>query len=53
MTVQVLLANAWMLTFGVGPLEWVWRSLTYLRVHPFRYLPVELLGELKPERSSI
>jgi uncharacterized protein len=43
MAVQVLLANAWMLTFAVGPLEWVWRSLIYLRVHPFRNRPVELV----------
>ena len=43
MAAQVLLANAWMLTFAVGPLEWAWRSLTYLKVQPFRHRPVELV----------
>jgi uncharacterized membrane protein YeiB len=30
------------LIFALGPLEWVWRSLTYLDVQPFRHRPDQL-----------
>ena len=33
---QVALADVWMRRFRFGPAEWVWRSLTYGRVEPFR-----------------
>jgi uncharacterized protein len=33
---QIILANIWMRYFVSGPLEWVWRSLAYLRKQPFR-----------------
>jgi uncharacterized protein len=33
---QIVLANIWMRFFVSGPLEWVWRSLAYLRKQPFR-----------------
>ena len=36
-TVQLLLANAWMKVFAMGPLERVWRSLAYQRLQPFRH----------------
>lgn len=35
-SVMLVLANAWLSRFRIGPLEWVWRSLTYLRVQPVR-----------------
>ena len=31
---QVLLAQAWMKHFTLGPVEWLWRSLTYFKVQP-------------------
>jgi uncharacterized protein len=33
---QVLLARAWMTRFTLGPVEWLWRSLTYFRLQPLR-----------------
>ncbi len=35
-TVEVLLARLWLARFALGPVEWLWRSLTYLRVLPVR-----------------
>lgn len=31
---EVALAHAWLSRFRMGPVEWLWRSLTYLRVLP-------------------
>lgn len=31
---QVLLARAWMTQFSLGPVEWLWRSLTYFKLQP-------------------
>lgn len=31
---QVLVSVAWMRVFTIGPMEWLWRTLTYLRVQP-------------------
>ena len=33
---QVLLARAWMTRFTLGPVEWLWRSLTYFKLQPLR-----------------
>lgn len=33
---QLILANIWMRFFQAGPLEWLWRSLAYLKWQPFR-----------------
>ncbi|RIJ36638.1 DUF418 domain-containing protein [Pontibacter oryzae] len=33
---QMLLASWWMANYRLGPLEWLWRSLTYLKVQPIR-----------------
>jgi uncharacterized protein len=33
---QVWASRAWLTRFRFGPLEWVWRSLTWFRVEPFR-----------------
>lgn len=32
----LLLANLWTRYFAMGPLEWLWRSLSYLKAQPFR-----------------
>lgn len=43
--VQVLFSNVWMSFFAYGPMEWIWRSLTYLRVPPlFRAPASEQVG---------
>jgi uncharacterized protein len=31
---QILFSNLWLKRFQFGPLEWVWRSLTYARRQP-------------------
>ncbi|MBO0948013.1 DUF418 domain-containing protein [Fibrella forsythiae] len=33
---QVLFSQFWLARFRYGPLEWLWRSLTYLRLQPMR-----------------
>ncbi|MBC7893652.1 MAG: DUF418 domain-containing protein, partial [Sphingobacteriaceae bacterium] len=32
---QIPLANAWLRRFQFGPVEWLWRSLTYFRAQPW------------------
>lgn len=43
--VQVVIARAWAVRFRYGPLEWVWRSLTMLKVAPLR-MPRETAGRV-------
>ncbi len=33
---QILFCKIWLNHFRYGPLEWLWRSATYLRWQPFR-----------------
>jgi len=33
---QLVIANLWVRGFANGPLEWAWRSLSYLKLQPFR-----------------
>ena len=35
-SVEALASGAWLARFRLGPLEWIWRSLTYARVEPLR-----------------
>ncbi len=37
--VQIALSNAWLRRFRFGPLEWLWRSLTYGKFQPLRREP--------------
>jgi uncharacterized protein len=37
--VQLLYSPWWMARFRFGPLEWLWRALTYRTRPPFRRLP--------------
>jgi uncharacterized protein len=34
--VQVLVSHAWLSRFRMGPMEWLWRAATYLRLPPMR-----------------
>jgi uncharacterized protein len=36
--VQTLACKIWLNNFKYGPLEWLWRSGTYLKIQPFRNL---------------
>lgn len=37
--IQVWASRAWLTRFRYGPVEWAWRSLTWLRFEPFRAAP--------------
>jgi uncharacterized protein len=32
--VQIVFARWWLTRFSLGPMEWIWRSLTNFAVHP-------------------
>lgn len=34
--IQVLVSRAWLSRFRMGPMEWLWRAATYLRLPPMR-----------------
>jgi uncharacterized protein len=34
---NLVFSTLWLRAFAFGPVEWVWRSLTYLKVQPMRY----------------
>jgi uncharacterized protein len=33
---QILISKWWMKRFYYGPFEWLWRSLTFFTIYPFR-----------------
>jgi uncharacterized protein len=33
---QIVFSNYWLKNFQYGPVEWMWRSLTYLKIQPLR-----------------
>ncbi|MBI4617919.1 MAG: DUF418 domain-containing protein [Planctomycetes bacterium] len=37
--VEIVLASLWLARFRFGPLEWIWRSLTYGKIQPLRRAP--------------
>jgi uncharacterized protein len=45
---QVIFCNIWLKYFLFGPFEWVWRSLTYRKIQPFKKvrenIPVEQIS---------
>jgi uncharacterized protein len=36
--VQIMFSVTWLQRFRYGPLEWLWRSLTYMRMQPMRLI---------------
>ena len=34
--VQIIISHIWLRFFKYGPLEWAWRSATYMKLQPFR-----------------
>ncbi len=47
-TLQMALAPWWLKRFHFGPVEWLWRSITYLRWQPFRKRMIEAQAGLAP-----
>jgi uncharacterized protein len=45
---QILLAVAWMQRYRSGPVEWLWRSLTYWKLQPIRREPDSALAATTP-----
>jgi uncharacterized protein len=37
--VEAFASRAWLARFRLGPLEWVWRTITYARLEPLRRVP--------------
>lgn len=38
--VQVIASVLWFRIFAIGPAEWLWRSLTYLKLQPILQRPL-------------
>lgn len=38
-TIQLIISPLWLKHFRFGPAEWVWRSLTYMKLQPMRLAP--------------
>jgi uncharacterized protein len=36
---QIICANLWLRHFASGPVEWLWKSLAYVKLQPFRRTP--------------
>src|SRR5690625_4239706 len=34
--IQLFISNLWLRHFKYGPLEWIWRSATYMKLPPFK-----------------
>jgi uncharacterized protein len=53
-SIQLLLSPVWLRHFRFGPLEWLWRSLTYWQLQPFhrrpRSVPAAASGKTNSER---
>lgn len=51
---QIIVSNLWLRSFRFGPMEWLWRSLTYWKLQPFRKRKTEILEEeLSIQKISI
>ncbi len=45
---QAIMSRMWLQHFKFGPLEWIWRSLTYLKLQPMRVDKSEAAEQGKP-----
>jgi uncharacterized protein len=50
---QLLLSPLWLRRFHFGPMEWVWRSLTYQRTQPFARPPASRPGSGTSPTSAV
>ena len=48
--VQLVISPLWMSRFRFGPVEWLWRSLSYWRIQPMRRLKAEPAPRQQPVR---
>ena len=48
-TIQIILSKLWLSKFIIGPAEWVWRSLTYMKVQQFKRVNNSLKNEIYPK----
>ena len=46
--VQVPLSHLWLSRFRYGPMEWLWRAITYWRLPAMRIAPAAATGMLQP-----
>jgi len=52
-TLQLLLSTLWLSKFRYGPLEWLWRAITYWQLPPMRRDPAAVKGRFaQPEASA-
>jgi uncharacterized protein len=51
-TAQLLWSRAWLRHFRFGPMEWVWRSLTYWRPQPMRLAAERIAMETRPAAAA-
>ena len=42
--IEAAYSSAWLHRFRFGPLEWVWRTVTYARIQPLRKPRASLVG---------
>lgn len=45
---QIAISHWWLARFRFGPMEWLWRSLTYGRRQPFRLQPRDYAATARP-----
>jgi uncharacterized protein len=49
---QVYMSRWWLTRFRFGPLEWIWRSITYWKVQPLRIKRPRPVPELPVEVAT-
>ena len=50
---QLVIAPLWLRHFRFGPLEWLWRSLTYGKRQPFRCVAIRLASDHRMVASKM
>jgi uncharacterized protein len=51
--VQVYFSKWWLSQYNYGPIEWVWRQLSYAKRLPIRKAPVIIEDALQPEPLAV
>ena len=46
--VQIPLSHLWLSRFRYGPMEWLWRAITYWRLPAMRIAPADHAGDTRP-----
>ena len=45
---QIIFSHIWLSYFRFGPMEWLWRSLTYWKIQPLKKAAKSAAGEVAP-----